>query len=139
VAVVSFKGMDKLVRAFNKFPNATSKELRVEMKTQLTAIQKEAKDNPGYTPRSGNLGRLTISPDIMTVSNSGLIGRIRLRNNAQVPYAIIQHEGGKAGRKHSVNIKPQKFLRRAFDKRKKEAVTALRGAIGRAIKSAGLK
>lgn len=138
MAVVSFKGMDKLVRAFNKFPNATSKELRVEMKTQLTAIQKEAMDNPGYTPRSGNLGRLTTSPSLVTVSNSGLVGKITLRNNSQVPYAIIQHEGGKAGRKRSATIKPQKFLKRAFDNRKKEAIAGLRGAIGRAIKQAGL-
>jgi phage gpG-like protein len=135
---VNISGQKKILAAMLKMPQETSKVMRVALKQSFTDIQTEAVKNSGYTPRSGNLDRLVSSPTLVRVLPSGMRGQLTLVKTTQVPYSIIQHEGGRAGRNGSVYIKPKKFISRAAKAKEQAVLDIISNAMGKAIKNAGL-
>lgn len=120
-----------LQQALQAFPKEVSKALRQGIKEAAATIQKEAVDNSGFTTRSGNLNRRIKDPSNVTTETSGMGGKITFANTNTVPYAIIQHEGGRG-------IKPKKFLTRAATAKEQRVYDIFDKAIDKAIKIAGL-
>lgn len=128
---VTITGADKLVAALLKAQKEVSKELRKGVKEAFGVVQAKAVSDSGYIKRSGNLDRNIIDPNNIEVSNSGLRGKLKVKNTTNVPYAYIQHEGGRG-------IKPKKYLTRAMKSSEKQVVKILNESINNAIKKAGL-
>ena len=71
---IAFKieGLDAYIAALAKAPEAVNKAVRVQMKAELDAIDREARSNHNYTTRSGALEKSIDSE----VSNDGLTASI---------------------------------------------------------------
>lgn len=91
----------KLVKAFEEFPEETTKQLRSGLKIAVRDIQEYASDNHNYTSRSGALEREGIVTKV-----EGTVGTVML--NPSVPYAQYVHEGTK---RHKIRIKKKRSLR----------------------------
>lgn len=91
----------KLVKAFEKAPDETSKQLKQGVKVVVRDIQEYASDHHNYTSRSGNLEREGIVTKV-----EGTVGTVML--NPSVPYAQYVHEGTK---RHKIRIKKKRSLR----------------------------
>lgn len=92
----------KLVKAFEEFPEETTKQLRSGLEIAVRDIQEYASDHHNYTSRSGNLERKGIVTKV-----EGNVGMVML--NPSVPYAQYVHEGT---RRHKIRIKRKRSLRR---------------------------
>ncbi len=91
----------KLVKAFERFPEETTKQLRLGLKIAVRDIQEYASEHHDYTSRSGNLERDGIATKV-----EGAVGMVML--NPSVPYAQYVHEGTK---RHKIRIKNKRALR----------------------------
>lgn len=91
----------KLVKAFEAFPEETTKQLRSGLKIAVRDIQEYASDHHNYTSRSGILEREGIVTKV-----EGTVGTVML--NPSVPYAQYVHEGT---RRHKIRIKKKRSLR----------------------------
>jgi len=138
---IAFKieGLDAYIAALAKAPEAVNKAVRVQMKAELDAIDREARSNHNYTTRSGALEKSIDSE----VSNDGLTASIWVsKTKSNAPYAWRIHEGfvGKydiLGR-YFKGPQPDQFLYKAAEKRKQELMDNMQAAVHRALTEAGL-
>lgn len=118
--------VQRVLTAMLKAPEAFTKEVRVEMKREMTAIQEDARLHHRFTTRSGNLDRSVST----RVTRSGFSGKTFL-NDRLAKYGKFIHNGTR-------KLKPDKFLYEAFDRRKSELVENINRSIQRGFKKAGL-
>lgn len=149
----------RVLAALLKAPEIFTREIRVEMKKEMTAIQRDARANHRYTSRSGNLDR-SIDTE---VSGSGFSGRVFL-NERVAKYGKYVHSGtgiygprrrmikpvskkflkftGQDGRdvfaREVKGQRPDPFLFRAFDRRRRILTANINKALQRGFQKAGV-
>lgn len=122
-----------LLDAFKKAPFETAKELRVEMKSQMSHLQRDAREHHRFVARTGMLERSVQ----FQVERSGLAGKAYLETGL-APYGVYVHQGHHVGRGKG-GWKPDKFLYEAFDRLKPQFLREMGKAIDRALRKVGLK
>ena len=140
---VKVKGLDEYIAALTIAPAEIHKEIRIQFKEELEAIDLEAQHNHNYHTQSGILGRAID----YEVSSDGLTGIIWLdRDSKGAPYSWYIHEGyiGLTMNRKSGQTKPfsgpapDQFLYEAADRRTDLLIDAMSIAIGRALNQVGL-
>ena len=133
---IKFDAADVLA-ALSAMPHKMSKNLRVAQKSALVDVQRLARSKHRYTTRSGELEKATggTGPE---VSESGLIATLELKQN--IPYSRRIHEGG-GGKRDSLGRRmtnrPDRFLYKAFNSKRKDIEEKIESAIEKTIKDAG--
>ena len=136
---VKVKGLDEYIAALTVAPAEIHKEIRIQFKEELEAIDLEAQHNHNYHTQSGNLEK---SIDY-EVSGDGLTGEIWLdKTKASAPYAWRIHEGFQGmtdslGR-HFNGPPPDQFLYDAAERKTDQLVEAMSDAVLRGCHNAGL-
>ena len=114
----------RLNQAFTKAPRIVERELRVELKEQMQAIQRVARRKHRFKRRTGSLQR-SILKEVKQ-----LTGVVYLEEGiANYGYHVHQGQRGWA---------PDQFVFEAFRSRKTELKSGMNDAMTRAIRKAGL-
>jgi hypothetical protein len=128
-----------LLDAFAKIPGELRKALRVEMKDQLTQVQREARVTHRHSNRSvkrryrltGNLNRSVT----VAIDPSGLIGEVGL-DLQKAYYGPYVHEGW-TNSKTGAHWAPDKFLDAALLKQEPNLRVGLENALRSGLQAAG--
>lgn len=118
----------KLLRAFQRSPEAISRELRVEMKQQMSSVAEEARTHHRFISRRGGAGlEGAVSSK---ASLSGLVGKVFI-DTARAIYGPRIHRGWGSW-------SADRFVFRAFRKKSAEVIRELEFAILRGFRKVGL-
>lgn len=119
---------DKVLKAMLRAPDDFTQEVRVEMKKQMTLVQRIAKQVHRFVARRGGAG---LEGSIKTeVSASGFFGRVFL-DTAHAIYGPRIHRGWGTWR-------PDRFLTHALNKVAPGLPAAFNAAMSRGFQKAGL-
>lgn len=116
----------RLLGALEKAPKSVFREIRPAMIDAMEDVARDARANHRFTTRSGNLERFTVSE----VSDTGLTGKVRI-DDRNVPYGKYIHRGFRSWR-------PDQFVTKAFEGKKKDTINMIQKAVNDGIRAAGL-
>lgn len=108
------KKMDRLVEDMQAAPQSIQQGIKEVIMSSVLQVHSIAV-KPGYAPyKTGNLRRS------ITFKVGEAAGKVEGAVGSNLVYAAIHEFGGVAGRGHSVQIKPKRYLGRAIDESKKD-------------------
>ena len=135
---ISFKieGLEEILAKLTAAPQIVIDEIRMQLKTELTEIERDARANHQYTTHTGKLEKAIdfhVADDVSVAT----IWLSKTKSNA--PYAWKIHENYLKGYGHwTADGAGERFLYKAFEKRKPETAKNLEAALVRGFNKAGL-